>query len=174
MSEAEESWYQLGFGVARSLRYHAKRRAFFERCDHLTRAITAIAGFGTVGSVLNGFHVAAIVAGSIVGVMTALDLVFDYSRRASVYDGLYRRFADLGVRVAGAVHSDANYRTFDVERLLIEKEEPTKLSVLDVLCANEELKARDFGYSHKVTLLQRSFCEILDLPPLTFDRVEHS
>lgn len=172
MSDADELWYQLAFGIARSLRYHAKRRAFFERCDHLTRAVTAIAGFGTVGSVLNGFHVAAILTGTIVGILTALDLVFDYSRRSSIYDSLYRRFADLGVKVAGADHTDANYRLFDVERLVIEKEEPTKLSVLDVLCSNEELKARGFDHFHKVTLLQRFFCEIIDLPPLKFDRIE--
>ena len=55
------------------------------------------------------------------------------------YDGLYRQFADLAIKVANAEHIPENLRRLKTERLLIEKEEPTVLLVLNAVCYNEEL-----------------------------------
>ncbi|HEY2069982.1 MAG TPA: hypothetical protein VGG48_10545 [Rhizomicrobium sp.] len=169
---AEGDWIKLDFSIARSLRYDAKRRAFFERCNHLTRAVTAITGAGTVASVINGFHWASIVMGATVGIATALDLVVDFSSRAMSYDTLYKRFADLGIKVASSERTLENYRRFLVEKLVIEKEEPTVLSVLNVICANEELKSRAYPYQHRVDKFQKLICQFLDVGQQQFEKIE--
>lgn len=160
--ELEGRWYQLDFAVGRSLRYHAKRRAFFEHCNHWTRAISAIAGFGTVAMVIQGFHWATITAGTIVGIATALDLVFDYSKRTMAYDDLYRRFADLGIKISDTSHTAENYRQLVTERRKIEKEEPTVMIVLDAVCHNEERKSRGFDDTYKINPMQKMLCQCFD------------
>jgi hypothetical protein len=170
--ELAGEWYQLDFSIARSLRYHAKRRSFFQRCNQLTRALIAITSAGAIAAfVADNAGGAVVVLGVIVGLATALDLVFDYSQRAMDYDGLYRRFADLNIRWASVDRTLENYRLLTVERLIIEKEEPTVLAVLNVICCNEELKARDFDFHYKVGQWQKMFCEVIDLWPSRCIRV---
>jgi hypothetical protein len=169
--DLDGQWLQLGFVIARSLRYDAKRRAFFERCNHLTRAISAIAGAGAVASAWHGSYGATLVAGLIVGIMSSLDLVFDFSKCAMVYDDLYKKYADLGIEVAGADRTAINCRLLSVKRLIVEREEPTLLAVLNVICANEEFKARDYDYMYEVKRLQKLFSQFIDIGQQKFKKI---
>jgi hypothetical protein len=58
---------KLLFGVRRSIRYHMRRRRFFDRLDFWTRFLTVITGGGTVISAASeGSHnVLVIVFGSL-------------------------------------------------------------------------------------------------------------
>jgi hypothetical protein len=158
-TKLEADWYKLEFGIARSLRYTAKRRAFFEKWGQLVRIITAIAGAGTVATVFHDAPVTTTVFGALVGFAAAIDLVFEFSKRAMSYDHLYRCYADLGVKIATSHQTEANYKSLVVDRLIIEKDEPTSLDVLNVICSNDELEARGYDYKYKVGFWQRLFSQ---------------
>jgi hypothetical protein len=164
-------WRELSFSVARALRYHAKRRAFFERCNQLTRALSAIFGAGTVAAVVKGIPWITGTMGAMVGIATALDLVFDFSRRAMIFDDLYRRFADLSVEIVSAEPSHEAVRRITIKKLLIEKEEPTLLSILNVVCSNEERVARGYTDVYGLTFWQERLCQFWDIGPFKFELV---
>ncbi len=172
-NDLEDRWYQLEFIIARSLRYHAKRRAFFERCNQMTRALSAIFSAGAIISVVKHSEWATIASGAIVGIANALDLVFDFSKRAMVYDDLYRRFADLGIKLALTERSDECYRQFVKDRLLIEKEEPTLLVVLNAICYNEELKARGYDFLYRISPAQKLLRHFFDIREDDIQRIPH-
>lgn len=90
-----------------------------------------------------------------------------------IYDGLYRRFADLGIKVASEKATDAKYRELIVERLVIERDEPTVLIVLDAICFNEELKSRGFEYSYKISNYQKAFCQIFNIGGAKIEQITH-
>jgi hypothetical protein len=170
-TDLEDQWYELSFSIARSLRYHAKRRAFFERCNQLTRALSAIFGAATVAAVIKGVPWITATMGAAVGISTALDLVFDFSRRAMLFDDLYRRFADLSVEIVSCDPSPENVRRIMIKRLLIEKEEPTLLSILNVLCSNEERIARGYPDVYKLGFWQKRLCQFWDIGPFKFELI---
>jgi len=161
VSDLEEKFNQLDFAVSRSLRYAAKRRAFFERCNQIVRAIIAICGAGTVAAVF-GDGGAVVYFGAIVGFAAAIDLVFEFSKRTMTYDHLYHCYADLGIEMATAGRTELDYRLFLTKRLQIEKHEPTSLDVLNVVCSNDELEARGYEHRYKVRYWQKFFCQFGD------------
>lgn len=183
MSELDKQWYKLEFAVARSLRYHSKRRAFFERCNQVSRAVVVVSGAGSAfaafayDSMLRNEQQANVHAHSlswflclsiVVATAAGLDLIFEFSRRAMTYDHLYRCFADLSVDIARADKSEQSFRELYVRRLLLEKDEPTPLDVLNVVCSNEELQARGFAKGRKIHWWQNAFKQFFSLPPFDF------
>jgi hypothetical protein len=153
----------LDFEVCKSLRYHAKRRAFFEACNHWTRALSAIFGAAAVAAAIADLRWVTIAAGVLIAIAQGLDLVLDFSKRATIYDGLYRRFADLAIELANVpVQDEATLRRFKIARLLIEKDEPTPKDILNVLCSNEERQARGYEDGFEpLTNFQRRFAQVL-------------
>lgn len=141
--------YQLLFDVRRSIRYHDRRRMFYERLHHITGFVTIL----MAGSVLfdlgeNVNRTWWLVTLSIfAAILAATDMVIGYSRRASLHTTLRGKFADLEIdMLAGSIEDDAwqeHYR----KRLIIEKDEPAVYKVLDLLCHNELLLAD--GHLHK-------------------------
>jgi hypothetical protein len=174
VSTPEENWYRLEFGVARSLRYTAKRRAFFEKCNQIVRAIIAIAGAGTVATVFHEKSNAPLFFGAVVGFTAAIDLVFEFSKRTMTYDHLYRCYADLGIEIAKTDRTEENYRLLLIKRLQIEKDEPTSLDVLNVVCSNDELEARGHDHRYKVRFWQKLFCQFGSFGAQDFPLIEAS
>jgi hypothetical protein len=145
---------KLLFGVRRSIRYHMRRRKFFDRLDFWTRFLTVVTGGGTVISATsNGSHDSlVIVFGSLVAFFTALDLVIGCSGVARDHHDLIRKFSYLERQItkAGNGITEQEVNGFVNQRLEIEEDEPPHLRVLNILCHNELVKASGYDKKHLV------------------------
>lgn len=159
--------YSLDFTVHVSLRYHARRRAFFDAAHRISIALVAVGGSAGFVAILGDETTLAKFVTAFLAVVATLDLVIGYSERARDYDSLYRRFSDLAVSIAGVTDpSEDQIREWTSERMRIEKDEPTSIDVLNVICHNEEAEARGQSESKfKVRWWQRPMCHLVTLPP---------
>jgi len=170
--EVSGRWIALDFEVHKSIRYHGKRRGFFDSSNNLIRAVSAIFAAGAIVSIVGGSHVATIVVAALLAVLSSIDLVIDFSRRARVYDDLYRDFCELAANIEEtAVRDEAQLRTFAARKLRIEAREPTVKDVLAVICANEELEGRGYDHKYRVRWWQRPFSHFFSLPPYDFPEI---
>jgi hypothetical protein len=161
----------LDFEVHKSVRYHAKRRSFFDNCNNFTRAVSAIFAAGAIVSIVGGSPVATIIVAALLATLSSIDLVIDFSRRARMYDDLYKEFSELAAKIEeNSIWDDAHIRLFSAQKLRIEAKEPTVLEVLNVVCANEELEGRGYDYRYHVRRLQRLFRHFFSLPPSDFPK----
>lgn len=159
--------YGLLFDIRRSVRYHDRRKAFYEQLHHLTSLMTIL----MAGSVLfdlakDGETAGWMIALSVVAaLLAAVDMVLGYSRRATLHADLRRRFADLEIAMLMGAPSHEEWQTHLRTRLLIEKDEPAIYKVLDLLCRNELLVAQGFNGKDnpeqfaKVSWWQRLTCQ---------------
>lgn len=138
--------YGLLFGVRRSVRYHDRRRAFYERCHHLTSLLTIL----MAGSVLFELGKPGDVAGWLKAIsvfaalLASMDMVVGYSKRATLHGDLRERFALLEIAMIDGGVEDSAWQKHQRERLMIEKDEPPIYKVLDLLCHNELAEAEGF------------------------------
>ena len=158
--------HELLFSVRRSIRYHTRRRRFFERWNIVTNALALIFGSATVGGVVKGLDVLAITSGAIVTFFSAVNLVVGTVRMARLHEDLARKFVDLekDLTVAGEYDEQA-YRQFCAKRLEIERDEPPVLRVLDTICHNELLRTMGYDRSQYVEIAwyQRLLAQFVDV-----------
>lgn len=142
-------WHNLLFGVRRSIRYHARRRMFFDRYRQFTSAMGVIFGSATIFTLLNDVSpMSPAIAAAVVTVFFAIDLVVGSAAKARLHDDLCRRFIDLERQMELAVGRDGqSLAQFTAARLEIEADEPPVHRVLDLMCHNELLHA--MGYERK-------------------------
>lgn len=143
--------YGLLFDVRRAIRYHDRRRSFYEQLHHLTSLLTIL----MAGSVLFDLAKKAETADWLIWVsvaaalLAAIDMVIGYSKHASLHSSLRERFANLEIEMVSGPDDGDCWLGYHKERLLIEKDEPAIYQVLDGLCRNELLVAE--GFSKKDT-----------------------
>jgi len=170
--ELTEAWYGLQFGVRRSVRYHQRRRGFFERLDTLSSLLSVLFGSAVIYGVLAAHSTALVLAASVVVTLAAsLNLVFGCTRRAWQHADLARRFTELERQLLAKPDEDM-FHELTAQRLMIEADEPPVLRVLDVLCHNELLRAEGHteGYG-RIGFWQRVFAQVFDLRA---DRMGHA
>jgi len=149
--------YALLFGVRRSVRYHDRRRAFFERLHRLTSVLTVLmAGsvlfdIGRPGETAWWLMTLAVMA----ALLASLDMVVGYAARASQHRDLKRRFVDLEMAILGGDDMPEVWTTHRLARLAIERDEPPIYRALDLLCHNEMLLAEG-GKTADLIVLKRS------------------
>lgn len=170
---AIRAWSQELFGVQRSIRYHARRQAFYDFWNTLTSATSIILGAATVATfvekVLPWPDVLRIVFPAIITVFSTLNLVWGTSRRARQHNDLYRRFVELERNMTKATNlDDALVRSFRAERLAIEADEPPTMFALDVLCHNEVVRAVGSDNYYEVGLWHRWTAQFLSFPNAKF------
>ena len=160
----------LLFGVRRSARYHAHRVRFFDQIGKAVRILAAVAGIGTITTLLASIGDWAThgLAAS-VAFFSALDVVLDFAAKARLHTDLYRRFIDLEKRIVGSragMNQDLLAELTNA-RLSIEQEEPPILTILDCICHNELVKAMDCndGELVRLTFAQRLLADVLDWKP---------
>jgi hypothetical protein len=160
---------KLLFGVRRSIRYHMRRRKFFERLDFWTKFSMVISGGGTIISVSgdaphNGL---AIMFGGIVAFFAALDLVIGCAGAARDHHDLIRKFSALERQIvmAGNDIKENGLNALEIQRLEIEEDEPPQMRVLNILCHNELIKALglDKKYLVHVGWFSRWCAQIADI-----------
>lgn len=141
-----QTMYSLLFDVRRSARYHNRRRAFFDRLNLTSNAVSTIFGSAAVATALtqapnsSGLVTASIAA--VVSAVSAVNLVVGSARMARTHQDLAKRFIDLEAAMVKAPdETKEQLRQFTVERLRVEQEEPPVMRNLDTLCHNELLTA---------------------------------
>ena len=146
----EDEWHELLFGVRRSIRYHARRRMFFDRCRQFTSAIGVIFGSATFFTLLNKMDpLYPTLSAALVTVFSTIDLVVGTAVAARRHDDLCRRFIELErqMELAERPIDVQALAKFKAQRLEIEADEPPVHRVLDLMCHNELLHA--MGYERK-------------------------
>jgi DDE superfamily endonuclease len=156
--------------VNTSIRYHAKRRAFFDAAHRLMMLIGVIGGSAAFFALLsNSASMLAKIAAFSVAVATAIDLVFSLPEKAREHDKLCERFSDLAAEIMGNIHGKSDrliVSGFRTKRLIIEKHEPTMMPALNLICHNEEARARGYGESelYSIGWLQLIFAQFCTFP----------
>jgi len=162
-----KEYNKLLFGVRRSIRYHNRRRLFFDRLHKISTFLSALSGTATFASVLakaGPFWTLTFAAS--VAVFSAADLVLNTSEKARLHHDFARNFFELEKEMIKCENpSQEDISRFTLRRLDIEAEEPPVLKVLDAICHNELLRALgyDRSYYADIKWYQRLFANFFDI-----------
>lgn len=165
--------HDLLFSVRRSVRYHNRRRMFFDRLHLLSSAVGVVFGSATIISLLSSFGTLyTVLSASVVTVFSTVDLVVGSAQMARLHADLARRFITLEKKIITAVCDQTELTKLVAERLDIEADEPPVLRVLDSLCHNELMRAMGYEKERFLTILwyQRLFAQIFDLREYRINR----
>jgi len=148
-----QGWHDLLFGVRRSVRYHTRRRRFFDRFHTLASALAVLFGSATVYALFRQWdpRVAAACAVGVTATST-FDLVVGSATVARLHADLVRRFLELEKSLVMHTQSPERLRELTAERLTIEADEPPVLHNLNIICHNELVRAAAHGDQHLVPL----------------------
>lgn len=149
MADLFASRHGLLFDVRRSVRYHQRRRAFYESWNTIANAVAVIFSSAAIAGVVKSYAWLTIMSGAIVTVFSTVNLVVGTVRKARVHEELAKRFFTLERDIVQAAEYDeAALAQFTVKRLEIEADEPPILKVLDCICHNELARAMGYGEEH--------------------------
>ncbi len=126
----------LSFEVEKSIRYHQRRRAFFERMDRLSTFLVILLGSATVAAW------SPTITGLITTVVGAAGLVVGFGGKARDHLVLAQKFTDLARTMRAKVApTEAELRSWESERALIDSTEPPIYRALEADCYNEVCRA---------------------------------
>lgn len=128
---------QLNFAVEKSMRYHQRRRGFYDwvnRLSMFTVVICGSAAFGKLFDIPQYFAAATTI-------LAAINLVWAPSHRARDHEILFRRFSDLAIKIRTTPASEDAYDGWVKERIEIETDEPPIFIALEADCDNEVRRA---------------------------------
>lgn len=145
--QLDDRTYDLLFGIQRSVRYHHRRRRFYEIWNTITVACAVLGGSSAATAFLAGpsaewSWLPAAFAG-IVALLGAVDLAVGTARQANLHGDLARQFISLEQRFAhGRNLDDVEHEDLVKARLSVEASEPPVLRLLDVMCHFELLRSK--------------------------------
>ena len=167
VSRDSPGFVHLEFGIARSARYHQKRRDFFNMLHRLSLLIVAISSSGTfVAALGDGGSLLVRILAAIAAVVAASDTSLGFTSKVSEYNSLQARFRDVAARMAFAKYiTEDDLRNWEAEKTTIEKDEPAQKYVLNIQCRNEEARARGYPEKEIVPLrwYQSAFAQFVSL-----------
>jgi hypothetical protein len=146
--DAGDERAQLRLGIAQSLCYHDKRRAFFEAFGKSLEFLALIGSSGAVLALLEvdtkaaALVLCAVAAGSIL-----LNSVLAPAAKLALHTALRNRLLDLQAQLHARDLNTADIHRLMQVRLEIEKDEPPLSRWLNALCQNEALSA--LGYDER-------------------------
>jgi len=166
--DIEEDIHKLLFDVRRSIRYHIRRRSFYDRFNLIVNAISVVMGSATVYGILKAqSQDIALTAAAAVTILSSINLVVGSVRQARLHNDLAKRFIVLEKKITTSTSKDTEkLAEWTSERLDIETEEPPVLHVLNCICHNELIRATGgYGSEHlaKIAWYQRLFASIIDI-----------
>lgn len=146
-TDVAEEWHAQRFSLERSTRYHAHREGFFRSLDRTLTVVALIGSSGAVLSIVSRMD-SPWLTGSlavVVAVAEAMKLVVDPAGRVHEHHDLRGRFIEL----QNTTESVANPTLTDLQgaikaRRIIEKDEPPKKAIVDLIAHNELLRALGF------------------------------
>jgi hypothetical protein len=142
----DDHQYGLLFSIRRSLRYHDRRRAFFERLHQVTSGLTILLAGSVLFELARPGETASwmVFLAVIAALLSAWDIVVGYASKASLHRDLKQRFGLIGISILSGTDDDAIWQQHEIDRLRIEQDEPPIFRALDTLCHNEVLAADGF------------------------------
>src|SRR5207247_1100879 len=154
-------------GVRRSIRYHIRRRMFFDRFHLFTNLMGVSFGSAAIYTVLSQASPSGtIIMAATVAFFSAIDMLVGTAATARLHDDLARRFIVLEKKIISmSAPSEEDIRQWTTQRLDIEADEPPVLRVLDSVCHNELLRAMGYGSEHMLPIkwYQRLLAQFIDL-----------
>lgn len=163
-ADLEDRWHDMLFGVRRSIRYHQRRRAFFDRLDQFSNMLSVIFGSAAIYGILQqDYKALALTASALVTILASINLVIGSAQRARAHSDFSRRYVELEKRMLGQPNEKLLHQV-SAERLSVEAEEPPVLHVLNAICHNETMRA--MGYKRedltKIGWCQRLLAQLFD------------
>jgi len=161
-NQMNETQHAMLMDIRRSIRYHDRRRAFFETMHRLTSVLTIL----LAGSVLFDIAKPGVTAEWLVfislcgALLAAFDMVISYSNHANMHRTLKVRFANLEILILTGGGTDEEWDGYQKERLLIECDEPPIYRALDTLCHNELAASLGNKDIYPVSFIQRLTCQV--------------
>jgi len=141
--EILDAKWDVDFDVAKSMRYHAYRRSFWEMCDYLNKVLTWLAGSAVLVALIGSHAILAEVFAFCVAFLSASDIIFGFGTKARTHNGLYRSFCMLGQNIVEILHpTETQIAEWRRRRLELEMDEPGVLDWLERRCSAEEARAR--------------------------------
>jgi hypothetical protein len=161
----QEQFDDLLFGIRRSVRYHNRRRSFYDRLHKFNTIIAVVGGSAVIATILGEFGTPWPLAFSVlVTISAAIDLALSSPQAARSHHDLSRKYFDIEKEmIACQSPSDQDLVGWTERRLTIEADEPPVLHVLNTICHNELCRALGYGDSVNLTYLQRLFSNFFDL-----------
>ena len=158
--EASPDYNLLEWGVRRSIRYHSRRRAFFDSLQTTSTFLSMLAG-GAAATQLAQAGNAVTWLSLAVAFFSGLALVTRASVRARDHHDLVKQFTEIEKKLLTATAE--TLPALIEQRLSIEATEPPVLRLLDAQCHNELCVAEDRmdGY-FKIPTLRGWFAQISD------------
>lgn len=140
-------WADLLFDIQRSIRYHQRRRGFYDRLDKTSNMLSLIFGSAAIFGVLQEkYKVVAIVASGVVTVVSSINLVVGSAQRGRDHTDFMRKYVELEKSMLSGATEERLLKIKEA-RLSIEAEEPPVMRVLDMICHRELMRA--MGYSRQ-------------------------
>jgi len=141
----EQTPRQLRLSVEISLRYHNRRRAFFESLHKIVVFIGLLGGsaaffviwneLGAEDGALRNFGMYGALS---IAALHALDLVIGFAPMASLHQSLYQRFTALAAEMDGFEgDEDQELRVWQARKGMIDHDEPAPFHALYAICRNE-------------------------------------
>lgn len=156
MTDLEEKIRKLNFGIEKSMRYHQRRRAFYEWTHNGIMLLIFMLGSVAFSDVLQEWSRYFVASAT---VLAGMDLVWKFSHRSRDHELLFRRFSTLAIDLRTGTDSDDNYAKWAKERVTIEADEPPIYWALEADCHNEvsrlvgnTLDLLDIGPWHRWTM----------------------
>ncbi|MGH7054194.1 MAG: hypothetical protein ACREFA_10305, partial [Stellaceae bacterium] len=150
MTPEERSLWDLDFSIKKSIRYHARRRASFERLDNAANVIVAIFGASAFAALMGDpAALASKILTAMVTAMALADVILAFGSRARTYADLYRKFSDLAIEISQIPQpTSLEISRLRAKRLILEADEPHIIDALERVCWNEEAESRGVSREH--------------------------
>ena len=163
----EEELFKLQFNLGRSIRYHSRRRNFFDFWDKFTTFCSLIFSSTATYGVLSTNEKVTLISGAIVTILSSLSLVIGFSNKARDHFDFVKQYSLLERMSIRESLSEMLLRKITDEKLSIESTEPPILRVLNEMCWNEEAKAQGIKSEcwKKIKWYQRLFSSFFDFAP---------
>ena len=163
----EEELFKLQFNLGRSIRYHSRRRKFFDFWDKFTTFCSLIFSSTATYGVLSTNEKVTLISGAIVTILSSLSLVIGFSNKARDHFDFVKQYSLLERMSIRESLSEMLLRKITDEKLSIESTEPPILRVLNEMCWNEEAKAQGIKSEcwKKIKWYQRLFSSFFDFAP---------
>lgn len=173
--------HDLNFSIEVSIRYHDRRRGFFDTL-HKTVRVVGMLGISAAAAGLTGY-LNDVPAGREVGIggaftgalLLALDVVVGFAESARLHDSLYRKFYELMAEIARAKDpSEDEIHGWLSRVLIIERDEPPSFHALYILCHNEVVYVMKYPRTkmHKISFHHRILAHIVPFRQFNYESPE--
>ena len=131
---------KLNFSIEVSMRYHQRRRAFYERSHSVIMFLIVVLGSAAFSALVQEWSSLLVATATI---LAALDLVWTPSHRSRDHEMSFRRFSSLISDVRTDDESEENFAKWKKERITIEADESPIYWTLAHDCYNEVIRLTD-------------------------------